>query len=138
MLYQLIYTSRACVLFDAEALTQLLTKARTFYASQHVTGLLLYSEGHFLQILEGTRPEVETVYALIRQDPRHEQLQLLGQGPVPRRAFPYWGMGFCELAYPVWAQLRDTLPLPGQVAAPYSLSLRDLLEPFVLHPITRE
>ena len=101
MLYELIYTSHARVLFDAEALTQLLGKARTFNASRHVTSLLLYSEGHFLQVLEGTRPEVETVYALIRQDARHEPLQVLGQGPVPRRAFPYWGMGFCELAYPV-------------------------------------
>ena len=139
MHYQLIYTSRALSLFDAEALTRLLTNARAVNAAQHVTGLLLYSAGHFLQVLEGPHPEVSTVFASIRLDSRHEQVQVLGQGSVPQRAFPYWGMGFCELAYPVWTQLRDTLPLPGvAVVVPYSLSLHDLLAPFVRHFLAQQ
>ncbi|MGY2134952.1 BLUF domain-containing protein [Hymenobacter sp. HD11105] len=140
MLYSLIYTSRAVRPLDEQSLQTLLAQARHHNASQHLTGVLLYAGGRFLQVLEGPRTEVEALFARIQRDPRHVHVRLVGRGVVRRREFPQWGMGFRRLSYPVWAQLRRLLgPLQAVVDLPRVptrvLSLGEVIRPFVLYPM---
>ena len=56
--------------------------------------MLLHHDSTFLQILEGQRSDVETVYALIEQDKRHSGAMIYSRSDVAAREFPDWGMAF--------------------------------------------
>ena len=92
--HQLVYLSTANQPFTSAELRGLLLHARAANARRHITGLLLYQEGKFLQVLEGATDEVYALYKRIAADPRHGHLCLLADGPVSARSFPDWCMGF--------------------------------------------
>lgn len=91
---QLIYISAASVEFTTEDLTKLLKKAREKNAKVDVSGMLIYHEGSFFQVLEGPEEEVYRVYDLIADDPRHDEVRLLLKSVVEKRSFENWSMGF--------------------------------------------
>ncbi len=95
--HQLIYVSAATQPFGDAALQALVAHARPYNHARGLTGLLLHSEGQFLQVLEGEKAAVrELYYDRIARDPRHTHLRLLADGPVAERIFPNWSMGFLE------------------------------------------
>lgn len=69
-----LYRSQAVRPFSSAHLTALLEASRAYNEAHDITGLLCYSAGHFVQLLEGTTTEVYRLYARIRQDPRHHQV----------------------------------------------------------------
>ncbi|MDH3420512.1 MAG: BLUF domain-containing protein [Gammaproteobacteria bacterium] len=87
MLCHLIYVSTAVTPTDSEELAQLLRQSRARNKEPHITGMLLYKGGHFMQVLEGGRIAVQTVFASIRQDRRHENIDVLREEPIEQRAF---------------------------------------------------
>ena len=109
--YQLLYHSRATAPLGEAELLQLLTWSRTYNAAHGITGLLLYSEGYFVQVLEGEEAAVTDVYAHIQRDPRHAQVRTVRQGPGPRR-FAEWSMGFGLVAPPALAQTLQAIEHP--------------------------
>ena len=94
---QILYTSTATVPFNEPALVDLLQKARSHNQEQHITGLLLFHNGQFLQVLEGDAERIEALLAVIAADPRHGDIAVVGQGQVPSRQFPDWSMGFVAM-----------------------------------------
>jgi hypothetical protein len=62
-LIQCIYASAAGRAFDTEELAQLLKVARDNNAKLGLTGMLLYAEGSFFQVLEGPAQVVDALYA---------------------------------------------------------------------------
>ena len=68
---QLGYASAATVEFSDDDLRELLAKSRSNNMAAGITGMLLYHEGSFLQVLEGPSEAVEHLYARIRRDKRH-------------------------------------------------------------------
>lgn len=93
MLFHTLYMSSAREpLGDAE-LNALLNTARHNNKEVGVTGMLLYSDGNFIQYLEGEEADVRTVYARIDRDPRHTGVMLVSNGPIEMRAFADWSMG---------------------------------------------
>ena len=52
-MYQLIYLSSATEMFTKEKLLALLEQSRPNNARLGITGILLYSNGNFMQTLEG-------------------------------------------------------------------------------------
>ena len=61
-LYHLGYVSTEAVKFSEEALVALLSEARNANADRDVTGLLLYREGSFYQVLEGSESAVMATF----------------------------------------------------------------------------
>lgn len=59
-------------------------------AALGVTGALLACHGRFLQVLEGEKQAVLQVYGSISTDPRHAELKILENRPVPARQFTDW------------------------------------------------
>jgi Sensors of blue-light using FAD len=94
---QLIYASAGKKAFTDRDLTELLAKARIRNAAIGITGLLLYRNGSFLQILEGEPGTTQAVFDRIGRDPRHERLLLLHRGTTEQRNFSEWRMGFANL-----------------------------------------
>ena len=91
---QLLYVSHTEPDIAPGALDDLLTSARRNNALMGITGLLLFIDGGFLQILEGEERAVRELYARIANDPRHRDLRLMLDRENPCRAFPDWSMGF--------------------------------------------
>jgi|GEM_PF-141590 len=93
-LHYLVYQSDATVPFGDLQLAKLLAQSRAFNAVHGLTGVLLYSQGSIVQLLEGSEATVHAVFARIVQDPRHTRVIKLADGSTSRRLFAQWSMGF--------------------------------------------
>ncbi len=123
MLSQLIYASQAVHPMNEDELADLLIAARRHNAHAGLSGMLLYANGSFLQILEGEREALDSLYARIVGDSRHTRLRLLSRAPIDHRKFTQWSMGFEALSDTCLTQV-----LPGFVpATPYPLVNPDLI-----------
>jgi Sensors of blue-light using FAD len=91
---QLLYVSNTASEIVPGDLDDILTASRRNNALIGVTGLLLFIDGGFLQMLEGEEIAVRTLYARIAVDRRHVNPRLMLDREMPARAFPGWSMGF--------------------------------------------
>lgn len=97
-LYQLIYTSKACEGFGANEMRALLPEARRNNAELGITGILLCDRGEFLQVLEGPEASVKSVFERIQRNQDHGQISVRREGPIDKRRFPEFTMGFSEVS----------------------------------------
>jgi hypothetical protein len=93
---QVVYSSAAVVPFSEPQLKELLARARTNNERQSVTGMLLYHEGSFLQVLEGEASALESLFTAIGADKRHHRVVALLRREVDERHFGDWRMGFAS------------------------------------------
>jgi len=98
-MYHLVYTSHAVEPFSQEELIDLLRESRSVNRQYHITGMLLYLNGKFIQILEGNRDDVQKIYQKILQDKRHQRVIMIMEGNSPGRVFHNWSMGFKMLSH---------------------------------------
>lgn len=99
-MYFLIYVSSASEPMSRSDLEALLLKARNNNHALGITGMLLYKDGNFMQMLEGEQDVVESLHKAIKQDPRHHGLLTLLAGEADEREFRDWTMGFRDLRTP--------------------------------------
>ena len=99
-IYYLVYASAATQLFSKAALLELLTKAREKNQRLGISGLLLYKDGDFIQLLEGPKAAVKALFNTIDHDPRHVGSMIMTEGERDERLFADWSMGFRNLADP--------------------------------------
>ncbi len=92
--HYLVYVSAAVAIPTEAELRMLLLVARRNNRRAEITGLLLYGDGAFIQLIEGDERRVRELYARIAADPRHRRVTTLLEGTVPTRHFPDWRMGF--------------------------------------------
>ena len=105
-MYQLVYVSSTRPDLSEDDLQDILCRARETNKTLGVTGMLVYLDGCFLQVLEG-RPEcVRDLYARIEADPRHFGAKVLIESDIAKPAFPDWSMGFRKAC-------RDDLYMAG-------------------------
>lgn len=98
-MFHLLYTSHAAAPFSESELIDLLKRSRTFNLKNHVTGMLLYLEGKFMQVLEGDKKIVLSLYDKIKRDPTHTRVTTVIEGDSPTRVFKDWSMGFKQLSF---------------------------------------
>jgi Sensors of blue-light using FAD len=98
MLVRLMYASRATDSVDHEALLAILRQSKAGNAQLGITGVLCFSEGIFLQVLEGGRMPVNALYNRIAADKRHRDVVLLTYEEIGERSFAGWSMGQVNLA----------------------------------------
>jgi hypothetical protein len=96
-MYQLLYVSEATHSMSKNELLSLLQQSKLNNYKQHITGLMLYKDQRFMQILEGNETDVENLYAKIAQDSRHHELVVLLRKQTDKPLFKDWSMGFIDL-----------------------------------------
>jgi hypothetical protein len=96
-LIHIVYASVETQAFSSAQLTELLQKARVKNEDLHMTGMLLYSDGNFFQVLEGEPDSVDGMYKKLHLDKRHQQLALIVREPIAKRYFADWSMGFSRV-----------------------------------------
>ena len=98
MLVRLMYASRALAAVDQEELLAILKKSKANNPKAGVTGVLCFSEGIFMQVLEGGRSGVNKLYNRIASDARHSDVVLLNYEEIAERRFAGWSMGQVNMA----------------------------------------
>lgn len=93
-MYHLIYVSSAKKLFSNAQLRDLLEVSRRRNSECGITGLLLYVDGNFIQVLEGEKAAVLKTYGRVLKDSRHTGVTTVLQGEIAKREFAEWSMGF--------------------------------------------
>lgn len=96
-LIHLIYISSATNWPTENDLKELLEQARERNLKQNITGMLLYDNATFMQVLEGSAEDVHDIYSSILKDPRNNGLFTLIEEEISERSFPNWSMGFRNL-----------------------------------------
>ena len=96
MLVRLLYVSRATE-STTESLEAILQRARRHNAEHGITGILCYSNNSFMQLLEGSREEVNCLYSEIQRDSHHTNVQLLHYDEITEREYPGWTMGLVDI-----------------------------------------
>ena len=122
MLVRLMYASRAGDAVDADSLAAILRRSKDNNPKVGVTGVLCFCTNAriFLQVLEGGRNAVSTLYNRISQDPRHSDVALLAYEEIGERNFASWSMGQVNMS-----RLNPSLVLKYSESAvldPYAVS----------------
>ena len=97
MLVRLLYATRA-VDPSADAIEDILAKARQYNPTCGITGILCYGGGIFLQAIEGGRMAVSELFGHIQKDARHKDVALLHYEEISERRFGSWTMGQVNLS----------------------------------------
>ena len=93
-LVELSYLSEAVSDMSFLGLMRLLESARAFNQKNGVTGILLYDNQQFGQIIEGEHANVMKAWKRIQEDKRHHRVELLEIREITERNFPDWLLRF--------------------------------------------
>ncbi|MGB0524938.1 MAG: BLUF domain-containing protein, partial [Flammeovirgaceae bacterium] len=74
MLAQLVYISSRHKSCSTKQIAKILEASRPYNEKHQITGILLYSESSFLQVLEGDRLDILLLYDKIKKDSRHQKI----------------------------------------------------------------
>ena len=80
MRYAIVYVSTASETLDENEIKQILTSTEECNNKNNITGLLLFSEGNFFQVIEGDKQVIMELFENIKEDDRHHNiLQIFGK-----------------------------------------------------------
>jgi len=96
---QLIYISHATQKLSEQDLNKILAEARPSNESRNITGMLLYRDGLFIQVLEGEEAVIEQLLSNIKKDTRHHDVHVVSKQIVKHREFSDWSMGFKNISH---------------------------------------
>lgn len=98
-MYHLAYFSTATQHFTEDELKTLLESSKKNNQPAKITGVLLFIEGCFLQILEGPKDIVKSLFQKVKKDNRHKDVLRIFEGEVTERSFDKWSMGFKNIPF---------------------------------------
>ena len=93
-LVELSYLSESLSDMSFLGLMHLLESARAFNQQHGITGILLYDNQQFGQVIEGERANIMKVWKRIQEDKRHHRVELLEIREIGERNFPDWLLRF--------------------------------------------
>ena len=91
-MYRIIYKSRSVAPLDWDLVLSITDASEETNTRCGVTGVLLASRTHYLQVLEGNFEDVNAVFRRIARDDRHTELSIVSFSVVDARLFAGWGM----------------------------------------------
>jgi Sensors of blue-light using FAD len=94
MLIRLVYASTAQSGVDLNEFKRILLQAQANNHRRDLTGMLAFNSKIFLQALEGSREQINDLYAKLIRDPRHTSVTLLNYKEIEERHWANWSMGF--------------------------------------------
>ena len=93
-LVRLVYRSVSLLNHDDVAgLEQTFRTSKTSNKRNQITGCLAQPDGHFVQLIEGRRKQVDDLMVKLRADTRHKDLIVLFDRTIAGRLFADWAMG---------------------------------------------
>ena len=97
-LHSLMYSSIADPNLSQQDIEDLLASARRNNEQQEITGLLVFQDNCFLQILEGDRKKISHLFEQkLMRDPRHSSVTLFHDEALVQRQFRFWHLAYSDL-----------------------------------------
>jgi len=91
-LNSMIYKSRCKGLVNWDVVNSILASSTRNNAENGITGVLVATETHFLQVLEGEFEALNAAFERIARDTRHNTVQLISFTEIEERKFGEWAM----------------------------------------------
>ena len=91
-LNSIYYKSRCTSMADLDLVNSILVSSTKNNSANNVTGVLIATKTHFLQILEGEFEMLNDTFERISRDTRHEKIQLISFAQIEERRFGEWAM----------------------------------------------
>jgi Sensors of blue-light using FAD len=88
----LAYRSRAKKPQTDRELAVLVQAAQERNRSRSITGQLIYEDQRFFQWIEGPGDQLKDLWEAIKRDPRHTDIEVLGNQQIPARFFGDWNL----------------------------------------------
>jgi hypothetical protein len=98
MLVRLLYVSQSVGPITTTVTTSILEKSSANNKKLDITGVLCQGSGLWMQVLEGERTQVNTLYSQIMADRHHQNVQLLSIEEIESRRFGQWSMALVYLS----------------------------------------
>jgi FAD-dependent sensor of blue light len=89
---QIVYTSLCAPAFQKSDIMQILAQSVRNNQRDGISGFLIYKNGHFRQLIEGSSVAISSLYTRIGADSRHVILRKDLDRIAQERAFPMWAM----------------------------------------------
>ena len=97
MLKTICYISDSVHDKSMKILEDLYLKARTNNSKNNITGILIYIDRSFLQVLEGEEKIVNETFKKISIDARHKNIFNIIDSPIEQRIFEDYNFGFTTI-----------------------------------------
>lgn len=91
---QLVYVSEANPDLANEEIIEILKASQEKNHAQKISGLLLYQDHHFMQLIEGEESAVLTLFDRIAEDKRHRNVVVVGRFAAESPSMPTWAMAY--------------------------------------------
>ena len=98
-MFELIYVSTAAKRMTKDNLQSILMESMRHNSDHNITGILLYDQGSFCQVLEGDKKEVLSIFKKIKKDKRHFNVITISEKDIQYREFSAWSMRFINLDF---------------------------------------
>ena len=92
MLSQLVYVSNRNQNCSQKEIDNILGSCEKNNPKLNITGVLLYSDKKFIQLVEGDAKVITNLYDKIKGDSRHSNTMMISFGPIKEKSFPSWNM----------------------------------------------
>ena len=96
MLQRMAWSSVPSPSFSAARLGEIIAPARINNLHNRVSGRLLFTGAHFLEIVEGEARDLDELWSRVSSDARYERVIRLGNEPCQERWFPEWMIGYAD------------------------------------------
>ena len=97
MRFAISYVSTVNPNLTEEEIQKVLNFSRNWNNENNITGILLYSEGSFFQVLEGDKELLESLFFRIQQDKRHRNVMVIFEKEVSELKFSTYSSDFISL-----------------------------------------
>lgn len=91
-LTHLIYISKAIDNLSKQDLRGILSSSQRNNFRLNITGILVFSNGKFMQFLEGSSVNIMKTFETIKNDFRHHSIDVVRHGEITGRQFEDWHM----------------------------------------------
>ena len=93
-IYQLIYVSSSTEAFTREKFLEMAFVMSSDNTKVGITGMLVFKDGNFMEVLEGEESAVKALFSKIEQETRHTLVSVIQEGEIGTREYPSWAMTF--------------------------------------------
>jgi hypothetical protein len=109
-LSSIVYKSRSKVVADLDLVNSILSSSTKNNSKNGITGVLIATRTHFLQILEGEFEALNATFQRISSDTRHDKIELISFTGIEEREFGEWamhGIGLFDLNHELAVKMRN-------------------------------
>ena len=98
MVQSIIYKSKAQPSFNITEVKEMLQGAKVFNREHNITGIIVYYDTYFIQLIEGNKEIIESLYKNIKSDKRHYNVDTILCKESKKSLWNTWSMAFYDLS----------------------------------------